>query len=176
MIPRNLIAIVAIACLPVAANAGGTACKAIPDPQKRLACYDDLERRGELDVAPGTGQHDAAGDPANFGVPITRSSQDALNDVGPGPEQSVALDDDGLVESITSQVVEYSVSADRMVTVVLANGQVWRQVSGRELWLKSGTDANIAKISRTILGGFSMTINGKNDVAIVKRLDGKRSR
>lgn len=165
---------------PHAANAS-TACQRIADPTKRLACYDDLERSGVLQAqetavpAQNAPPPPLANDATLFGVPETRTPNDPLNDTTTQAE-SVIRDGDGVVESITSPVVEYSVSPARMVTVVLANGQVWRQVSGRELWLKDEAPKNVVKISRTLLGGFAMTANGKNDVAIVKRLDGKRTR
>lgn len=175
----RIFSVVAFIALMSTGAQAGTACKNIADPMKRLACYDDLEKSGALQSGEAV-QSDKAppaeSDPAFFGVPITRSPNDSLNSVQATADQTVARDDEGLVESITSPVVEYSVSANRMVTVVLANGQVWRQVSGRELWLKDEAAENVVKISRTILGGFSMTVNGKNDVAIVKRLDGKRAR
>lgn len=170
----------AMIVLPYAANAS-TACQTIADPTKRLACYDDLERRSVLQAqeaavpAQNAPPPPLANDATLFGVP-TQTPNDPLNDIATTQAESVVRDDDGVVESITSPVVEYSVSPARMVTVVLANGQVWRQVSGRELWLKDEATKNVVKISRTLLGGFAMTANGKNDVAIVKRLDGKRTR
>lgn len=160
-----------------------TDCAGISNPTERLACYDALDALGQLDpTSPVPAGNEAAkavqpaaADWSLFGMPATQSAKDPLNEAAAKADQHVERDDDGDVEAISSSIVEFSVSADNMLTVVLANGQVWRQVSGRELHLKTQAGAaNAARISRTLMGGFAMTVNGRNDVAIVKRLDGKR--
>lgn len=196
--------VLGIACLMVGAtaspSAAGTNCKGISDPAQRLACYDALEAQEQLDPIPQTGAsaetaelkaeiaakdakiaelketQSGADDWSVFGMPATRSAKDPLNEAAAKADQGVERDEDGDIEAINSAIADFSVSADNMLTVVLANGQVWRQVSGRELHLKTQSGANAARISRTLMGGFAMTVNGKNDVAIMKRLDGKRKR
>jgi hypothetical protein len=172
-------------CLALALSAGTaraeTSCKSVADAAARLHCYDKLEAQGLLEAASVSAPESApatapvaSADPANFGIAPVKLASDPLNEAA-AKKENVERDDDGDVEALTSRILDYSMTGDRMVMVVLANGQVWRQVSGRQLFLKDGDDAeNTARISRTVLGGFSMTVNGRNDVAIVKRVDKKR--
>lgn len=93
------------------------------------------------------------------------------------PNQQVERDEDGAVEAITSELSEWSKDALGRVTVVLANGQVWRQSEGDELRIaKDPEKPHVARIERGAIGSFTLKINESNRLVKVRRIDGQTKR
>lgn len=105
---------------------------------------------------------------SKFGMNTERSPLDGV----PAAEV-LDRDSDGRVTAFKSKVTAFTYDAEGMVTVTLANGQIWRQFADRQLELK---DSSIAYIESALLGSFKMTVDGRSRSARVERIDGRRVR
>ena len=87
------------------------------------------------------------------------------------PRQNVERGTDGAVEAITANVRTWSLDGRGQITVVLDNGQAWRQSDTSALHLSDNTKKlHRVRISRSALGGFTMTVDGKNKAYKVRRV------
>ncbi|MBP6014727.1 MAG: hypothetical protein KBA31_21065 [Alphaproteobacteria bacterium] len=158
-----------------AADADFLACEEIAKEQDRLGCFDAAVAKVKKQVlageAPAPAPMRPEADPQFFGVPTSQTSSDPLNAAVLKDDSSgVDRDNDGTVESISVDVVEWTYDTNDYLTVVLKNGQVWRQVDGRRIYLRE-KDANRARISRGTFGSFVMNLNDSNRSLTVHRLD-----
>lgn len=158
-----------------AADADFLACEKIAAGPDRLGCFDDAVAKVKKQVAAGEAPAPAPiraeADPQYFGVPTSQTNSDPLNAaVLNGDSSGVDRDNDGSIEAISVDVVEWTYDTNDYLTVVLKNGQVWRQVDGRRVYLRE-KDANRARISRGAFGSFVMNLNDSNRSLTVHRLD-----
>jgi hypothetical protein len=109
-----------------------------------------------------------------FGIPIPFTKKDSLNQLAELPNQMVEKDDDGIVDAITVAVREFSYDASERLTLVLDNGQVWRQIEGDRINLKSEPETpHKVRISRGAMGSFNLKVNDVNRTVKVRRIDGQ---
>lgn len=149
--------------LPVAAEGQTQAdrafaqCGAITDSQARLACYDSAR-----DQAKGTHWPEFNSPPANAvraappPPPAARRASSA-----PSPADS----------KLVARVAQYSFSPHGQFTIVLGNGEIWRQLDsddGIARFKHSG--GNVVQISRGFWGSYDLKLNAENIVFKVTRL------
>jgi hypothetical protein len=71
-------------------------------------------------------------------------------------------------------VREFSYNADDRLTLVLENGQVWRQIEGDRFNLKADPESpHKVRISRGAIGSFNLKVNDLNRTVKVRRIDGQ---
>lgn len=93
------------------------------------------------------------------------------------PSETVERNDDGSVDSITAQVREFSYTKEGKLTVVLDNGQVWRQTGAEEIILTANpARPHTVRIARAFMGSFNLSLNGLSTVYKVRRVDGIAAR
>lgn len=119
-----------------------------------------------------------ANEPTLFGISLgSPSKPDDFTRAAGAPNQEVERDEDGAVEAITTEISEWTKDALGRVTVVLANGQVWRQNEGDELRIaKDPEKPHVARIERGAIGSFTLKINDSNRLVKVRRIDGQTKR
>lgn len=161
---KALLTALCVAVLPVAAGAQTEAdsafarCGTISDSQARLACYD-----GARDQAKGLHWPEFSNPPANVGparpqalAPRTAAQRPVIP---PSGERRVA------------RVAQYSFSPHGQFTIVLDNGEVWRQLDsddGAARFRHAGE--NIVQISRGFWGSYDLKLNAANIVFKVTRV------
>jgi hypothetical protein len=129
-------------------------CSVVVGSVERLACYDQLARRPlpaplstplaapmlQMQVP----QRPAPASAADFGA-------DTLPQAAPVPVPRSSL------ESITSPVTDFSFDVRGHFIVILANGQIWRQIEGDTVNVPLRKDrTHTATISRAVLGSYSI--------------------
>jgi hypothetical protein len=107
-----------------------------------------------------------------FGITLSSGGPDSFTTAAAGlREQDVERRTDGFVEAISANIRAWSYNSRGQVTVVLDNGQVWRQADVAELHLATGwTKPHRVRISRAALGSFKMTVDGNNQGYKVRRV------
>lgn len=117
-------------------------------------------------------------EPTLFGISLGGPSKpDAFTRSADMPNQQVERDEDGAVEAITSELAEWSKDSLGRVTVVLTNGQVWRQSDGDEIRIaKDPEKPHVARIERGAIGSFTLKVNDSNRLVKVRRIDGQTKR
>ena len=129
-------------------------CSVIVGSVERLACYDQLAHHpvpaaSQLLPAPlQVPQRPMPSPPADQTVLF---GADTIPQATPTPPPRSNLD------SITSPVVDFSFDVRGHFTVILANGQIWRQIEGDppNVPLRKGR-THTATISRAVLGSYSI--------------------
>lgn len=132
------------------------ACKAIADDRQRLGCLDavgaSLEKGGSEENSVSL-----------FGITASPAKADSFTTGAAGmSQQNVERGTDGVVEAITANVRKWSHDSRGQITIVLDNGQVWRQADSSEIHLATDPKTpQSVRISRGVIGGFVMTIGNK---------------
>jgi hypothetical protein len=172
-------------------------CSALQDDRARLACYDGTaaELKSALSAPPPVVA--APPPPAATSAPpppVAVNAPPAL----PTPEQKqhVFGFDGGItggtsvspeerangvtretaeadeLDSITSDMTDYSLNSAGRFIVFLANGQIWQQLSGDESFarLRKTDDKIIITIERGFVGSFSLHFSNQNGTFKVTRL------
>jgi hypothetical protein len=112
-----------------------------------------------------------------FGIPIPFTKKDRFNQVTELPNQTIERDENGVVEAMTVNVREFTVGGDDRLTLVLENGQVWRQIEGDSIQLSSKpSKPHVARITRGALGSFNLQLNKMNRAVKVRRIDGPQGK
>jgi hypothetical protein len=108
-----------------------------------------------------------------FGMRPSSSKLDSLTTAAAGLiPHNVERGSDGLVEAITAAVRKWTYDASGRITMILENGQVWRQTDTAEVYLASNRKKpHRVRISRALLGNFTMTVDGKNKTYTVRRIE-----
>lgn len=125
-------------------------CRALPDPQARLSCYDGwVDGQAVAAVRPVAAPVLAAAPAAAFGL-----EQQARQ----GEAQSIASEIPGLFEGWGPRQV-----------IKLANGQLWQIADGSSavLYLKNPK----VSVRRGVMGSFVLEFEASNETAKVKRLE-----
>ena len=130
-----------ICLVPATASAATENCRAIANPQQRLACYDAREDQSS--------QERAGRRKANFGL---------------ADKQRAPEDRTDAVDAVSSKIVQVSGSR-----VVLENGAVWQfdRDSRMIFWVRPGQDITVKK---GVLGGYRASVKGVNGLDPVTRV------
>jgi hypothetical protein len=174
------------------------ACKAIADDRQRLQCLDEaiadvevakaapaaksvMEREQELAQREGDLKRREAVLQAKseaveksgslFGITFSSGGADSFTTAAAGmPQQQVERGSDGDVEAISATVRTWSYDGQGQITIVLDNGQTWRQADSSEIHLAPRSKPHRVRISRAMLGSFTMTIDDRNKGYKVRRV------
>ena len=137
---------------PAAVAPAPQAAQAAPPPQKNSGSwYDPTQWFGKDDQLP------ASNNPADFGAEAVRQP---ANPAAPQP-----------LQEITAHVTSANMNAFGRFTVVLDNGQIWRQLdsdTGTARFGKTGGDT--VTISRGMLGSYNLVVDGRAKLYKVKRV------
>lgn len=108
-----------------------------------------------------------------FGVALSSGGVDSFTTGAAGlRKEDVERDTDGVVDAISANIREWSYNSRGQATLVLDNGQVWRQTDAIGLHLSTGrSKPRRVRISRAALGSFKMTVDGVNQGYKVRRVD-----
>lgn len=135
------------------------ACKAMTDATARLACFDRL-----------TAQYDTAAPMAQSAVPRPPASVAQAAPPAFGGEDLKRDDDTPRPEeSMTASVAKASFNAIGHFTIVLDNGQIWRQLDADTSKARF-RDADSVKITKGFLDSYSLVIEGRWGIYKVKRI------
>lgn len=134
------------------------ACRARTDATARLACFDAVMSRLDAAHAPAT---TASAPPARQAAPPDFGGENLARDEDtPRPQ-----------ESLSAGVAKVSFNAIRHFTVVLDNGQVWRQADSDTAVARFSDDKpNVVKISKGFMDSYSLAIEGSWGTYKVKRI------
>jgi hypothetical protein len=145
-------------------NSGSAQCSGITDPAARLACYDAAQpprATGPVPAnrAPGATRYPEFSNPAQTPEPPPRA---ALREDSP---------DTPVRGKLVVGVASFSLSPSGRFTIVLDNGQVWRQVDsddGIAQFRKQGR--NMVAISKGFLWSYDLKLNASSAVFKVTRV------
>lgn len=118
-------------------------CSAVAEPTERLRCFDRAAPRAKEALIPRT---------EDFGKPPPRP-----------PE----------VDQVVATVRELSKSVRGRALFVLDNGQTWRQLEGDDAQVLEpppGTTLKVT-IARGVFGSYHLTIEGRNGMVRVRRVE-----
>lgn len=134
---RLVLAISYLFALPLAAQQPSHDCASVPEPAKRLACYDEA-------FPPSSETMAAAADKAqaDFGLSQRRES---LSNPGQTAEQSDP-------ERIESQVIRVDHGGQR--SFHLENGQVWTQTDARSTGHAKAGD--VVQVRKAMMSGYQL--------------------
>jgi hypothetical protein len=157
------------------ALASTNAPKADQDPSL-LQCIADLESRQKSLEEKETALLEAkqaiveAKNETNiFGLTLGTNGRDEL--AGISKAHVIERDEDGRAKVVNFGIASWVRTADDLFLAVLENGQVWRQLSGRPVQILKSKPPTIAKITRGMMGGFTMHINDQSIGFPVTRID-----
>ena len=163
--------VIAFASVSEQASAQGLAsslmeCRDISDNSDRLACFDAL--------ASGLNTSDVMADASAAVAPpqpvLTPEERFGADDL-PATEEEKREEEK--LKSLAASVVDIARNGRGKYVVVLANGQVWRQLSADTSKLripKSGAEGLDVEIKRRSLGSHSLYLNGENRGIRVERI------
>ena len=134
-------AAIAAALMPHSVAAANENCRAITDPQQRLACYDAREDRKS--------EEGAVRQKADFGL---------------ADKQKAPEDRTDTVEAVSSKIAEVN-----GLRVVLESGAVWEfdRNSRMVFWVRPGQEITVKK---GMLGGYRASIKGVSGLDPVTRV------
>jgi hypothetical protein len=118
-------------------------CAAIADGAERLKCFDRVAPAAKEAQAPR---------PADFGKPLVRRTE---------------------VAQIVATVRDLSRTVRGQAIFVLDNGQVWRQLDGDDSTVREPVPGAVLKvtISQGLLDSYNLTIEGRNGLIKVRRIE-----
>jgi hypothetical protein len=118
-------------------------CSAIAEPAERLRCFDRAALRAKEALVPKT---------EDFGKPTPRR-----------PE----------VEQVMATVRDLSKTVRGRAVFVLDNGQTWRQLEGDDAQVVEAPPGTTLKvtIARGAFGSYNLTIEGRNGMVRVRRVE-----
>ena len=184
----HILALVALTAIPASAQAGArddvvdvlVKCTDLTNDAARLACYDRgaPQLRAAAMLPPAA---EAAAQPPAAPAPAVAGdgwfgSLDPFGAGGDGtakptPQQMAYQPMGGEILPVTIGVTDYSVAPSGAFTVTLDNGQIWREHDFDFATPPFHTDRkNIVIISRGMLGGYNLVLNGKHTLYKVVRV------
>jgi hypothetical protein len=158
MLRRTLLA-AAVVALSAAARADIPellACADQTDPKARLACYDGEAAKLKTQMADAEKRKTTL---FGFSMPFSNS------DEAEHPEPKLAPQE---VREIDAKLVGVTTGIGGHQILALNNGQVWRIDDSRTLFLTPGKD--LVAIVRNDLGGFYLSLNGRDNKLSVSRV------
>ena len=154
---------------PGAADRAFTQCSAIADPAARLACYDSAQPSRQSPAGSPTNRPGAPSHYPEFG-----GATQAPPPANPAPTRAFgSKGPDAPVRSnnLVASVASYSLSPSGRFTIILDNGQIWRQVDsddGVAQFKKQGR--NMVAISKGFLWSYDLKLNAMSAVFKVTRV------
>jgi hypothetical protein len=142
-------------------------CAATPDGKERLACYDAIAQRLGTGHAPATTA--AAPVPAAAPPPAAVQRQPEAQFGAESLKKEARAGQPQQLDEIHGAIAKLTFSPTGRAIVSLDNGQVWRQVEGDSDRFK-GKQGEKATIARAILGSYSLTVEGRNQLIKVQRV------
>ena len=142
-------------------------CRDISDNSDRLACFDALASGLNASDVMADASAAVAPPPQPVLTPEERFGADDL------PETEEEKRKEEKLKSLAASVVDIGRNGRGKYVVVLANGQVWRQLSADTSKLripKSGAEGLDVEIKRRSLGSHSLYLNGENRGIRVERI------
>src|ERR1700761_1846011 len=147
---------------PATANAFAQ-CGGIADPASRLACYDAAQPPRVPAAAPASKPSGPARYPEFNASPQTQMS---------APPPNTAFGSSAIARGkLVAAVTSYSLSPSGRFTIVLDNGQIWKQVDsddGVAQFRKEGR--NMVAISKGFLWSYDLKLNAMSAVFKVTRV------
>ena len=143
-----------------AENDALSACRKVEAIEDRVACYDAIVDARQAALQQPTTPQDSAGTPSAQSL-FGTSDAEAKRIV----QEQLAIEQ---LEHIESTVADIRQSAGRKLTVVLENGQIWRQLDSSRLLLKQGEAVVIRKAS---LSSYLLEKQSGSRTIRVKRID-----
>jgi hypothetical protein len=143
-------------------------CRAIGDPQARLACYDALPLRAPAAAAATPPLAPAAATRA--AVPAPAAAATAAPAPVPAPAaQRFGQESRDEPQALVSRIPGVFEGWGPRSRISLANGQVWQVIDGSEgVYLLQNPQVTVR---RAMLGGFVLEIEGANRAPRVRRVD-----
>lgn len=143
-------------------------CADIPDPGKRLECFDAAAARakGALGAPlPPPPKEKSFLDWFGFPKPqsVTRPEDFGKPAAEPGPSE---------VTQVSSTVIEFAKTVRGKAVFILENGQVWRQIDGDTTVVLAPAPGTTMKVTieTGFLGSYNLTIQGQGGLIKVNRL------
>ncbi len=137
------------------------ACAGVTDPQARLKCYDTEAAKLKTDVEQAQQRKFSL-----FGFTLPFTGEDSPEAQKAPPEPNLGPKE---VNQISTQLADWTKDYAGHVTMTLDNGQVWRVEDVRPVPLSHGKGTPIV-ITRNILGGYYMSVNGRDTRLSVTRI------
>jgi len=138
-------------------------CRSITDDRDWLSCFYAAASpmRAKLGLQPASQTASHAG--TNLRAPVPYVAEGATQEFG---------SHDALVKSIQSRMVSFNFDASGIFTVRLANGQVWRQISGdtRLAHWTGEPEKYVVVISHGFFGSFNLGIQNTPGIFKVRRV------
>lgn len=167
------------------------ACVSIPDPLKRLTCFDAAmvearriaERRQGL--TPGATLDNTATADAQFGLRQQKETRGRTstnldtngteNDFGKSAVQiNQERRNQGLEEkeqpSLSATIIKYSYDIYGKMVIELSNGQIWQTTGSSDIKKIPDHDSISARITKSFFGGYRLKIDGAIGSDVVKRI------
>jgi predicted lipid-binding transport protein (Tim44 family) len=143
-------------------------CRAIGEPQARLACYDALPLRAPAAAAATPPPAPAAATRA--AVPAPAAAATAAPAPVPAPAaQRFGQESRDEPQALVSRIPGVFEGWGPRSRITLANGQVWQVIDGSEgVYLLQNPQVTVR---RAMLGGFVLEIEGANRAPRVRRVD-----
>lgn len=169
---RVIVAAALLAALPASAQtlqSQLSRCLAIPGVLQRLACYDGVAKGAGIAPMAAPPAYSA---PAPVPAPAYRAPVAAA---APPPSfgserlPQAAAAAPRRADEIGATVTALTFDPTGRFTVTLDNGQVWRQISGDQNFLRE-TRIGTVRISRGALGSYDLTVTGRHASYRVTRL------
>ena len=150
-------------------NAQLAHCMTINGAVERLSCYDRVARQ-----AAGAAPQSPLAQPPQIQAPLARIEPSSDPSRSFGQEQvrkSPAAEQAAQAERMTAEISDFQKDARQHFTVVLQNGQVWRQMAGDTgvAQFQTGRTHQVT-ISRGALGSYDLSFNDRNLTFKVQRL------
>ena len=152
-------------------------CAGIADDAERLACFDRtaamVATQGDPVLSSGT-PAETAPPPAPSTAPAAALPPSPAADPAPAPRRRFGLPERRQEpDSQSLAVAELSLDRAGKLVVTLADGQVWRQLSGdtTDVRLPREGAAQTATVRRAALGSYRMTIEPLGRTVRVKRVE-----
>lgn len=147
----------AAACAQTQADRAFAQCGTIGDANARLACYDAARDQSKATHWP------------EFGAPSSTAAQHRAPQAPPqAATRSLSAPANG---KLVAAVARYDLSPRGRFTVVLENGEIWRQLDsddGAAQFKQRGR--NVVQISKGFWGSYDLRLNGANIVFKVTRI------
>ena len=143
-----------------------TQCRKIEEIRERVACYDEIV---DSHTAGDSGKSVETGAPPR---PAETEGPDALSLFGTNDAEAKRIVAATLaieqLSQIEATVTDIRKSADKKLTVILDNGQTWRQLDSKPLHLKSGETVVVRKAS---LGSYLLEKESGSRSIRVRRMN-----
>lgn len=149
------------------------ACLEIGDPAERLSCLEAATREIKATrIRKETAEESAAADAMGAVIAGENASEEELFGAEALSSTRHAKNEERKKKRLEATVVEFRVNPFGVVTAVLDNGQVWRQLNSDDetLHLPKSDKVFTVKVKKGALGNYLMTVNELKRTIRVKRI------